>query len=69
MVFYQSCLRERAAGSKKIDNFCKKVLTNARQFGNILTVPQMGRVPCKLNNERNEKHQTGCTETCNQKLA
>ena len=23
------------------------------------TVPQAGRVPCKLNNERNEKHQTG----------
>ena len=24
---------------------------------------RVGRVPCKLNNERNEKHQTGARET------
>ena len=27
------------------------------------TVPQAGRVPCKLNNERNEKHQTGALKS------
>ena len=34
------------------------------EVGSIITnVPQAGRVPCKLNNERNEKHQTGALKS------
>ena len=36
---------------------------------NIMTVPRLGRVPCKLNNERNEKHQTGAQKCATEKLA
>ena len=72
VVWYSNkAVRERAAGAgltKKVDNFAKNKLTRWKVCANIMTVPQMGRVPCKLNNERNEKHQTGCTETCNQSL-
>ena len=69
MVFYQSCLRERTAGSKKIDNFCKKGVDKRETVCYNIDCSAVGRVPCKLNNERNEKHQTGCTEMCSQKLA
>ena len=34
-----------------------------------MTVPRLGRVPCKLNNERNEKHQTGAQKSATEKLA
>ena len=30
---------------------------------------RVGRVPCKLNNERNEKHQTGAQRCATEKLA
>ena len=33
----------------------KKVLTNAKRYGNLSTVPRLERVPCKLNNEELEK--------------
>ena len=69
VVFYQSCLRERQRVSKKSTTFEKKMLTNAERCGNISNVPRLGRVPCKLNNERNEKHQTGAQKCATNKLA
>ena len=57
------------AGLKKSTTFVKKVLTNAKRCGNIYNVPRLGRVPCKLNNERNEKHQTGALKSATKKLA
>ena len=68
MVFYLSCLRERRRVSKKSTTFGKKVLTNAKRCGNIYNVPRLGRVPCKLNNERNEKHQTGAQKCATRSL-
>ena len=69
VVFYLSCLRERRRVSKKSTTFEKKVLTNAKRCGNIYNVPRLGRVPCKLNDERNEKHQTGAQKCATKKLA
>ncbi len=45
---------ESAKEAKKL----KKHLTNAAGCGKITNVPPKGRVPCKLNNVTNEKHQT-----------
>ena len=70
VVFYQSCpLRTAEARAwKKLTNFEKNKLTRWKACANIMTVPRLGRVPCKLNNERNEKHQTGAQKCATRSL-
>ena len=72
VIWYSSkAVRKRTAGAgrrKKVDNFAKNKLTRWKACANIMTVPQMGRVPCKLNNERNEKHQTGAQKCATRSL-
>ena len=53
---------------KKLTNFEKNKLTRWKACANIMTVPRLGRVPCKLNNERNEKHQTGAQKCATRSL-
>ena len=47
---------------KSAKNF-KKRIDKERSGQYNINVPQAGRVPCKLNNERNEKHQTGALKS------
>ena len=68
MVFYQSCLREQHSGSKKNDNFCKKGVDKREIVWYDTDCSAKGRVPCKLNNERNEKHQTGAQKCATRSL-
>ena len=72
VIWYSSkAVRKRTAGAgrqKKVDYFAKNKLTRWKACANIMTVPQMGRVPCKLNNERNEKHQTGAQKCATRSL-
>ena len=44
--------------TKKFEKTRKKFLTNRIASDILNNVPLMRRVPCKLNNETNEKHQT-----------
>ena len=53
---------------KKFKKFEKNKLTRWKVYANIMTVPRLGRVPCKLNNERNEKHQTGAQKCATRSL-
>ena len=59
---------EAVASRKKLTNFAKNKLTRWKTYVNIMTVPRLGRVPCKLNNERNEKHQTGAQKCATRSL-
>ncbi len=50
---------------KDFEKSRKKYLTNGRACGKIVNVPRQsgaGRVPCKLNNVTNEKHQSSASE-------
>ena len=54
---------------KNFEKSRKKYLTNRKTCGKIVNVPRQsqersgaGRVPCKLNNVTNEKHQSSMSE-------
>ena len=50
-----------------VKNFSKKVLDKRDEVWYHKNVPPMRRVPCKLNNVTNEKHQTEAVlKNCNQ---
>ena len=57
-----SCPREQPGGWRQaLEELRKKHLTKAERRGKIAYVPPLrraGRVPCKLNNVTNEKHQS-----------
>ena len=53
----------RPGGTEKTWKKLKNVLDMAGVSQYNINVPQAGRVPCKLNNERNEKHQTGALKS------
>ena len=56
--------QERAGTKKDFEKSRKKYLTNSREYGKIVNVPRQsgaGRVPCKLNNVTNEKHQSSAS--------
>ena len=70
MVFYPSCRREagRRKKSKRNEKKLNFLLTNISGYDKIAMFRSSERtkerVPCKLNNERNEKHQTEHIERC-----